>query len=127
MHKQINNLLVFLFCGIFVCLASCGGPGRAVAVFPDPDNPNRQLRCVVPGDEFIVKQGNVKASASVKNLGEVLKAEGSASRAVERIRKEDPQLQKTEVLLYYACVSRAQNMISHEKYEQLVDHAVGGQ
>ncbi|MDK2744336.1 MAG: hypothetical protein NDI90_15620 [Nitrospira sp. BO4] len=78
----------------------------------------KEVTCFEPPKDVVEKGGGVDASIAIKEIGEVLKASGSAKVDTQRIREISTGVNDFEVLEFRFCTQYGNEVLTPQEYQK---------
>jgi hypothetical protein len=109
-----SGVNLFLVC---VILSGCVS-GRTVHEFSRLDG--AKVRCFEPPPDVVLKKGDAKISAAVKEIGDIVKADASTELSTERIREISKEVNDYEVIEFRMCTQYGNNALGPVEYQRFL-------
>jgi hypothetical protein len=78
------------------------------------------VKCFEPPPDVVLKKGDAKISAAVKEIGDIVKADASTELSTERIREISKEVNDYEIIEFRMCTQYGNNAIGPAEYQRFL-------
>ncbi len=101
--------------------------GRDKLIVTSPTNsPTKKdsVTCIKPPPEYLATYGDISGAAITQKLGEIAKANLTASEKVQKLRDTLPNVQSYEILDYRLCIMYANHILDRSAYTNMIQEVL---